>query len=52
MWDEEVLPLALQSHLLQAKHFTTQDGECIPQYLMKEIRTLQPQRQVLTYAQA
>ena len=36
MWDEEVLPRALQNHLLQAKHRTTELGLCIPQYLEKE----------------
>ena len=32
IWEEEVLPRALQNHLLQIKHLTTQDGEWIPQY--------------------
>lgn len=33
MWEEEVLPRALQNHLLQARHRTTELGLCIPQYL-------------------
>lgn len=33
MCDEVELPLALQNHLLQARHLTTQLGEWIPQYL-------------------
>lgn len=38
MWDEEVLPRALQNHLLQAKHLTTDAELCMPQYLYR--RTL------------
>lgn len=33
MWEEEVLPRALQNHLLQARHRTTELGLWIPQYL-------------------
>lgn len=33
MWEEEVLPRALQNHLLQARHLTTLLGLWIPQYL-------------------
>jgi hypothetical protein len=32
MCEEDVFPRALQNHLLQIKHFTTQEGEWIPQY--------------------
>lgn len=34
--DEEVLPRALQNHLLQAKHRTTELGLCMPQYLQNK----------------
>jgi hypothetical protein len=33
MWVEEPLPRALQNHLLQVRHLTTQAGEWMPQYL-------------------
>ena len=33
MWEEEVLPLALQNHFWQVKHLTTLLGLWIPQYL-------------------
>lgn len=33
MWVDVPLPLALQNHLLQVRHLTTQEGEWMPQYL-------------------
>jgi hypothetical protein len=33
MWEEDVLPRALQNHLLQARHRTTLLGLWMPQYL-------------------
>lgn len=33
MCEEEVLPRALQNHLLQERHLTTLLGLCMPQYL-------------------
>ena len=32
MWDDVAAPLALQNHLLQARHLTTAPGEWMPQY--------------------
>lgn len=40
--DEEVFPLALQNHLLHAKHLTTLDAEWMPQYLYKELANSKP----------
>lgn len=36
MCDPEVEPRELQNHLLQIKHFTTEAGLWIPQYLHHE----------------
>ena len=36
MWEELELVRALQNHLLQARHLTTQLGEWMPQYLQTD----------------
>ncbi len=51
MWEEEVLPRALQNHLLQDKHRTTLLGLWMPQYLCLDVSMSQDVG-VLTHAQA
>lgn len=58
MWEEEVLPRALQNHLLHARHLTTLPELWIPQYLERQKKSvLYPQerpktRAARTHAQA
>lgn len=47
MWEEDVLPRALQNHLLQDRHLTTLAGLCMPQYL-PELAVLMPKFWILT----